>query len=329
MHTKMTSTVIVTSILLLLVSSFFSLKIGSFSFTASELLNGLFAKEPSNQALVLQDVRLPRMLMTILAGASLAVAGALVQSMTQNPLASPGVLGINAGASFFVVGSIVFIPSLTGISLVAAGFAGGVLAASLIFFMGAILQGGRMIVKIALVGVVIQSLFAAATQSIMIFNDESIHQILIWLTGTVAGSTWESVSVLTPVSIIGIGLSFLTMKALTVLSLGEDVARNLGQRVWLQKGIIIFLVVLLAGSSVAFTGPIGFIGLITPHIVRFLIGPSNPLFLPITALMGAALLMLADIGSRFISFPYETPVGIVTALIGAPYFIYLARTANR
>ncbi|WP_113928877.1 iron ABC transporter permease [Bacillus sp. P14.5] len=195
--------------------------------------------------------------------------------------------------------------------------------------MSAILQGGRLLVKIALVGVVIQSLFASATQSIMLFNDESIHQILVWLTGTVAGSTWEDLTVLTPVTIIGIGCSLLMVKVLSVLSLGEDIARGLGQRVRLQKLLVILIVVFLAGSSVAFTGPIGFVGLIVPHIVRFLIGPSHPLMLPVSALMGSALLVLADVGSRFISFPSETPVGIVTALIGAPYFIYLARTIKR
>ncbi|WP_165998415.1 iron chelate uptake ABC transporter family permease subunit [Bacillus sp. Cs-700] len=145
----------------------------------------------------------------------------------------------------------------------------------------------------------------------MLFNDASIHQILVWLTGTVAGSTWKDLSLLTPVTIFGIGCSLLTMKALSVLSLGDDVARGLGQRVWLQKATVIALVVLLAGLSVAFTGPIGFVGLIIPHIVRYLIGSNHALVLPVSALAGAALLVLADVGSRFISFPSETPVGIV------------------
>ncbi|MGD7045851.1 FecCD family ABC transporter permease [Jeotgalibacillus proteolyticus] len=322
-------TVFLSVVLLLLVSSYFSLKVGAFSFTAGELFRFITEGGASDQALVLRDVRIPRLFVTILVGANLAVAGALVQNLTQNPLASPSVLGINAGASLFVVGSIVFLPTITGLSLVIAGFAGGALAAALIFFMSAILQGGRMLVKIALVGVVLQSLFASATQSIMLFNDESIHQILVWLTGTVAGSTWEDLTVLTPVTIAGIGCSLLMVKVLSVLSLGEDIASGLGQRVRLQKSLVILIVVFLAGASVAFTGPIGFIGLIVPHIVRFLIGPSHPLMLVVTALMGSALLVLADVGSRFISFPSETPVGIVTALIGAPYFIYLARSTKR
>ncbi|MYL20583.1 iron chelate uptake ABC transporter family permease subunit [Halobacillus litoralis] len=318
-----------TSFLLLLVGAWFSLKIGAFSFTTEELVHFLREGGSTNEALVLYDVRLPRLIITVLVGANMAVAGALVQSLTQNPLASPSVLGINAGASFFVVAGILFVPSLTGLSLVGAGFLGGALAAGVIFLMSAVLQGGRMLVKIALVGVVIQSLFASGTQSLMLFNEESIHQILVWLTGTVAGSTWEDVKILLPLTALGLIAAVIMSKALSVMSLGEDVARGLGQRVRLQKFAVILLVVVLAGASVAFTGPIGFVGLIVPHIVRYLVGPSHALVLPAGALFGAALLVLADVGSRFISFPSETPVGIVTALIGAPYFIYLARKTQR
>lgn len=317
------------STVMLLVSSFYSLKIGAFTFSTAQMGQLLFENSSTNEAIIFQDVRLPRMLVTLLVGMNMAVAGALIQGMTQNPLASPGVLGINSGASLFVVASIVFFPGLTGLSLVLVGFLGGALAAGMIFFVGATLRGGRMLVKIALIGVVIQSLFAAATQTLLIFNDESIHQILVWLTGTTAGTVWADLYVLAPISLIGLIIACSKTKALAVLALGDEVARGLGQHVRFQKFVIVCLVVLLAGTSVAFTGPIGFIGLITPHLVRFFITPSHLAYLPLTAISGASLLMSADVVSRFISFPTETPVGIVTALIGAPYFIYLARTIER
>lgn len=317
------------NIILLAIGAYFSLKIGAFSYQFSEVWYHLTTDDSSNEAIIMQEVRLPRLLMTLLVGGNMAVAGAMIQALTRNPLASPSVLGINAGASFFVVAAIVFFPSLTGIALAGMGFAGGIVASSIIFLMTAVLQGGKMLIKIALIGVVIQSLFASATQTLLIFNEESINQILIWLTGTLAGSVWNNVYILATVSIFGFLLSLSHSRSLFVMSLGDETARSLGQRVQFQKFITITLAVLLAGCSVAFTGPIGFIGLIIPHIVRYLVGNSYYFILPVSALAGANLLLAADILSRFVSYPAETPVGIVTAFIGAPYFIYLARTMAR
>ncbi|MFT8321974.1 MAG: iron ABC transporter permease [Bacillus sp. (in: firmicutes)] len=311
--------------IILVAASYFSLKIGAYHFTVHSIIHYLFSPDQSELSIILHDIRLPRLLITILVGASLAVAGAMMQGMTRNPLASPSVLGVNAGASFVVVLMTVLFPAVTGYLLIGSGFLGGLISASLIFMMSFVFKGGSIEVKIALVGIAIQALFSSATQSLLLFNEDSINKILIWLAGMLAGTTWDDVRLLFPISVTALIASFLLANSLSILALGDDVAKGLGQRTILVKVLVTFLVVLLAGSTVATVGPIGFIGLIVPHLVRFLVGIDYRKILPLSALFGANLLLIADVLSRFISFPSETPVGIVTALIGTPYFIYLAR----
>ncbi|WP_445489044.1 FecCD family ABC transporter permease [Niallia sp. 03133] len=328
MHSLKNNLVTVTLIglILFVLASYFSIKIGAYHFTILSTMDYLFSPNQSELSIILHDIRLPRLVITILAGANLAVAGAMMQGITRNPLASPSVLGINAGASFVIVLMTVLFPSVTGYWLIGSGFLGGLAAASLIFLMSFVFKGGAIEVKIALVGIAIQALFSSGTQSLLLFNEDSINKILVWLAGMLAGTTWDDVRLLLPISISALIASLLLAKSLSVLVLGDDVAKGLGQRIILIKGIVIILVVLLAGSTVATVGPIGFVGLIVPHLVRFLIGTDYRKILPLSALFGANLLLIADVLSRFIAFPSETPVGIVTALIGTPYFIYLART---
>ncbi|MGP7816941.1 FecCD family ABC transporter permease [Niallia sp. 01092] len=312
-------------LIILVIASYFSLKLGAYSYTIHSIFDHLFSPDESELSIILHDIRLPRLLITILVGANLSVAGAMMQGITRNPLASPSVLGINAGASFVIVLMTVLFPAVTGYALIGSGFLGGLVAASLIFMMSFIFKGGAIEVKIALVGIAIQALFSSGTQSLLLFNEDSINNILIWLAGMIAGTTWADVQLLFPISFIALLSSFLLASSLSLLVLGDDVAKGLGQRIILIKVLVIILVVLLAGSTVATVGPIGFIGLIVPHVVRFLVGVDYRKILPLSALFGANLLLIADVLSRFISFPSETPVGIVTALIGTPYFIYLAR----
>ncbi|ALC81369.1 MULTISPECIES: FecCD family ABC transporter permease [Bacillus] len=304
---------------------YLSLKIGAFSYSFSSIIHFLFSGETSKESIVFNDVRLPRAVITAVIGANLAVAGALMQILTKNPLASPSVFGINAGASFTVVSFIVFIPGIMGWPLLLAAFLGGFIAAALIFLISSILKGGNLEVKVALTGVAIQALLSSCTQGLLLFNEDSAQNILVWLAGTVAGTKWEDVFLILPVSLIALIVSFCLAGPLSVLALGDDVARGLGQRIFILKAAAGFLVVVLAGASVAAVGPIGFVGLITPHVVRYIAGTDYRVILPLSALFGGALLLAADVMSRFIAFPYETPVGIVTALIGAPYFIYLAK----
>ncbi|CAM3553598.1 MULTISPECIES: FecCD family ABC transporter permease [Saccharibacillus] len=283
----------------------------------------------TREHVILDVLRAPRMLAVLLIGASLGTAGCIMQAITRNPLASPGVFGINAGASFIIVFCTIVVPGAGGLALAGAGFVGALLTVGLVLLMGAAVRGGQADVRMALVGIVIQALLSSFTQGLLIFNEESAAKLLFWLAGSAAGIQREEVAILLPVVLAGLFAAMFLGRSLSLIGLGEEMARGLGQRIWIVRTVGTLIVVLLAGVSVSIAGPIGFVGLIVPHICRYLIGTDYRLLLPFSALVGAVLLTAADVGSRFIDFPAETPVGLVTALIGAPYFIALARRSRR
>ncbi len=285
--------------------------------------------EQIREHVLLHMLRMPRMLAVCVIGANLGMAGCIMQALTRNPLASPSVFGINAGASFMIVLCTVAVPGLGGLALAGAGFVGGLLTVGLILLMSAAIRGGRADVRLALIGIVIQALLSSFTQGLLVFNEESASKLLFWLAGSAAGIKGEEAGLLLLVSLPGLFAALFLGRSLSLISLGEETAKGLGQRIWLVRSVGIFLVVLLAGVSVAVAGPIGFVGLIVPHMARYLIGTDHRLLLPFSALVGAVLLTAADVGSRFVDFPAETPVGLVTALIGAPYFVWLARRKSR
>ncbi|MCM3785837.1 iron ABC transporter permease [Neobacillus mesonae] len=307
-----------------------SLMIGPAFFALEVVGDYLFHySEHDKNHLILHMLRMPRALAVLTVGASLAVAGCIMQAITRNPLASPGVFGVNSGASFMVILCMVLFPNLGGWLLAGFSFAGGLLAVLMVLLMSALIKGGRAEVRMALIGIMIQAVLSSFTQGLLIFNEESAGKMIFWLAGSVIGVQWEELGLLIPVSIICLLIAFTLSRSLSLLSLGEEVAQGLGQRIWLLRISGSAVVIMLAGVSVAVCGPIGFVGLIVPHIARFLVGNDYRLVLPFSALLGGCLLTLADIASRFISFPAETPVGIVTALIGAPYFVYLAKRQDR
>ncbi|WP_411343835.1 FecCD family ABC transporter permease [Paenibacillus sp. WLX1005] len=315
---------------LLFIFALLSLMIGpawiGWSSIAGYVLNN---SETIKDHVVLHILRVPRMLTVLLIGAALGVAGCIMQALTRNPLASPSVFGIHAGASFVIVLCTIHFPAINGLGLSAAGFAGGLLTVLLIVGMSAAIRGGRADIRMALIGVVIQALLSSFTQGLLIFNEESASRLLFWLAGSAAGVQWDEVYVLSICCGIGLLAAMFLGRSLSLISLGEEMARGLGQRIWTVRLIGTLIVVLLAGSAVAVVGPIGFVGLIVPHIARYLLGTDYRRLLPLSALLGAILLTMADVCSRFVNFPAETPVGIVTALIGAPYFVYLARRQSR
>lgn len=316
-------------IVILLVLLLISIKIGAYNVSISTIFSSILSFDGSKEHLIIKNVRMPRTIVTMLVGANLAVAGALMQAILRNPLASPGVFGINAGAAVVVVFcSIIFI-NVSGSTLVLASFLGGVLAAALVYFISHSVKGGKVEVKMALTGVVIQILLSSVTKMLIIFSDGKTESVLFWLAGSVAGAEWSDVRILLPWSISALAISCYIGRYVSVLSLGEEIAQGLGQRVALLRGVVALLIIILAGVSVAIVGPIGFVGLIVPHIVRYLVGVDYRVVIPVTAISGSIMLVIADIISRFVQFPFETPVGVVMALIGAPYFIYLARSRRR
>ncbi|MEC1261661.1 iron ABC transporter permease [Bacillus swezeyi] len=313
-------------LVLFIVSLMLSISIGSSNIAFSDIWAAVFSYDGSKLHSIIQSIRIPRALEAALIGANLGAAGALMQAVTRNPLASPSVFGINAGASAAVVFLLVMFPAAVSLQLtMGAAFAGGSAAALIVYMIASVLSEHHRDISFALIGVVIQAILASVTQMLLIFNEESTETILFWLSGSLAGSSWDKLDFLIPVSAAGLVTAFALGKAASVLSLGDDISQSLGQKVWISRIFIAITVVALAGASVAAAGPIGFIGLMVPHMIRYIMGADYRTVIPYSAMLGAVLLLLADIASRFVYFPYQTPVGVVTAVLGTPFFIYLAR----
>lgn len=279
----------------------------------------------SSQHIVIQTLRLPRAVLAVLVGACLAVSGALMQAMTRNPMASPGILGINAGASLSVVlaMTVFSVYSLQGFMWFA--FLGALLSAAAVYTLGSMGRDGLTPLKLTMAGVVLSALFSSLTTGALILDENRLENVLFWLAGSVEGRKIDVVMPVLPFVCIGLGLSLAMGGKINAMLVGEEVAKGLGQKTWLVKTFALLAVVLMAGSAVSMAGPIGFIGLIVPHIVRALVGIDYRWVIPYCALFGAILLLSADIAARFILFPREVPVGVAMAVVGAPFFIYLAR----
>jgi iron complex transport system permease protein len=314
---------VVISLVVLFLGIAVSLYIGSKNISVQAAIKSIFIEDGSKDNLIIRTIRLPRVVMSIFIGANLAVAGVLMQGITRNPLASPQVFGINSGASFLVVAATVILSNITNYSLVYFAFAGAALSGGLVYFLGSV--GGMTPVKLALAGMTIHFLLSSFTQGMILINENSLDKIMHWMAGSVSGGNWDSVLVLLPWTVIGLSVAFLLASSMTILDLGEEIAKGLGQRTEIIRMIAGIVVIMLAGASVAVAGPIGLIGLIVPHIVKHFVGTDYRLRIPFCILFGAILLVYADIVSRFIAYPFESPVGIVTAAIGGPFFLYLAQ----
>lgn len=279
----------------------------------------------SNEHIVVQSIRLPRALIAASVGACLAIAGVLAQSLTRNPLASPGILGINAGAGFAVVTGVVMF-HVTGLQTFAwLAFLGAGLAAVTVYAIGSFGREGLTPMKLTLAGAAMAALFASGTQGLLVMNEAALEQVLFWLAGSVAGRKLDMLTAVAPYMAAGILLALFIASKLNVLMMGEDVARGLGLKTGLVKMAAGLSVVILAGSAVAIAGPIGFIGIVIPHIARKIIGVDHRWLIPFSGLLGGILLIAADIGARYALMPQEVPVGVMTAIIGTPFFIYIAR----
>jgi iron complex transport system permease protein len=299
--------------------------VAAVSFGVSELpvwraLSLLVSPDGSPDSALVWDVRLPRALLAVMIGANLAVAGVLIQTLTRNPLASPQTFGINAGASLVIVLCLIALPELRGAGTVWPAFVG---AAAVGLAMWALSVSGAMNdMKLALAGISIQLVLAALVQAILIANNAA-QDIVYWLAGSINGAQWEKVWIILPFTLIGGGIAFLAGRHFGVLALDETTGLSLGQNARRVGGLAAFLIVVLAGSAVAVSGPIGFIGLLVPHIIRRLVGGDQLTLIALSAIAGPLLLNAADLLGRVAAYPQEMPVGIVTALIGAPAFLLI------
>lgn len=279
----------------------------------------------TNEHIIIESVRLPRALIAAAVGASLAMAGVLMQTLTKNPLASPGIFGVNAGAGFAVVVavSLFSVGSLQAYTWIA--FLGAAVAAISVYVIGSTGREGLTPMKLTLAGAAIAAMFSSFTQGLLVLNEAALEQVLFWLAGSVQGRKLETLAEVFPYLITGWVAAIILSTKMNVLSMGEDVAKGLGLNTGLVKLGAGVIVIFLSGGAVAIAGPIGFIGIVVPHVARAVVGIDHRWVIPYAGLFGGMLLLVADIAARYIIMPQEVPVGVMTALIGTPFFIYIAR----
>ncbi|WP_329003052.1 iron ABC transporter permease [Kribbella sp. NBC_00709] len=309
---------------LLVAGAAWSLSIGSQHIDLSTLPRAIFHARTTDE-LIVHSIRLPRVVLALCVGAGLAVAGALMQGVAANPLAAPEIMGVNAGAVLVVVLAVTVVPGLAGAPTILLAFGGAAAAGVTVMMLAGSGRGRVSPVRLALAGVTASTLLISLTQVLIIFDENSTDSVMFWLVGGVNNATWRDIGNLLPWLVIGLVGSFAMARPLNLLALGEDMARGLGQNVERTRLIGSALVVVLCGAAVSVAGPVAFIGLIVPHITRRLVGSSYVVLLPLCAIGGGVLVLYADIVSRYVKPPFEVPAGVVTALIGAPIFVYLAR----
>ncbi|MBD2308670.1 iron ABC transporter permease [Chroococcidiopsis sp. FACHB-1243] len=284
-------------------------------------LLGLDTGNPDHN-FVINVLRLPRTLVAFMVGVAFAISGTLFQSLTRNPLADPSIIGINAGASFAAVTVIVLFPAAPIYTLPLSAFAGALLMAVLIYSLA--WNNGSSPILLILIGVGLSAIAGAFTSLLITFGQISdVSNALVWLAGSVYGRTWEQVFSFLPWLIIFVPLALTNSRHLNALNLGDDIAKDLGSRVEWQRGMLVLVGVALAGAGVATAGTIGFVGPIATHLGRQLIGANHQGLIPTAALLGGAIVILADLLGRTLFAPLELPCGVVTAVVGAPYFLYL------
>lgn len=321
--------IIVGGLVVLALTFILSIAVGAVDIHFKTVIEAIFHFNPDlTQHQIIQELRLPRSTAAVLVGAALAVSGAIMQGMTRNPLADPGILGINAGAGFMLAICFAFFPELSFNYIILFSFAGAALSTALVYTLGSIGKGGMSPVRLAIVGAAISALLIALSEGVALYFNIA-QDIAFWTAGGIAGTNWSQVQILFPWIVVGLIGALLLSRYITVLSLGEDVARGLGQRTGMIKLLGSLIVLILAGASVSVVGAVGFVGLIIPHIVRSLVGVDYRWIIPCSAIFGGLLMVLADIGSRMINPPYETPIGALIALIGVPFFLYLARKGGK
>ncbi len=316
---------LIVGIILFFLSIGASILLGYTDTTLKMAINSYTNFNGSNEHIIIQNVRVPRAFIAAAVGASLAIAGAIMQALTKNPLASPGIFGVNAGAGFFVVITITFFSTSSLNHLMWSAFLGAAVAAVTVYFLGSLGREGLTPMKLTLAGAAMAAFFASFTQGLLVVNEKALEEVLFWLAGSVQGRSLDILfSVLPYLSIAWVG-SILIANQINVLSMGEDVAKGLGQRTILIKIAAALVVVILAGGAVAIAGPIGFIGVVVPHLARSIVGIDHRWVIPFCGILGGILLMVADVAARYVIMPEEIPVGVMTAIIGTPFFIYIAR----
>jgi len=311
---------------LLIVLSLTAINVGSAGYSVKQILTALFSSEKSTVKTVVVNLRLPRLILALLIGASLSSSGAILQSVMRNPLADPGTIGVSAGAGTAATTILLLFPQLTG-SVPLFSFGGAALACFLIYTMA--WKGGVDPTRIILSGVAINSVLGAYNALLQMLHSDSLEGVLAFMNGSLSGRSWAQVKVLLIYAGIGLLLSFLCIKSANTLQLGDEMAKSLGVNVSVTRVLLSAVSAFLAAATVSVAGMIGFVGLVVPHISRILVGSDYKQMLPTSMLMGAVVLLAADTLGRTVVPGMEIPVGIVMSVIGGPFFLYLLRKRGK
>ena len=306
-----------------------SLAVGSRAIAPSVVLDAVFAPVAGDtDHVVVRDLRVPRTVVGLLAGLALGLAGSIMQGVTRNPLADPGLLGVNAGASLSVVVGITFFGATQPEAFVWFAFAGAAAATAAVYAIGASGRGGATPIKLALSGAALTAAITSLITLLLVTNLDTLQIYRFWAVGSLVGRDLGTAGVVLPFLLVGAVLAFVTSRSLNVLSLGDDVARGLGQSLVRARVTSALAIVLLCGSATALAGPLVFVGLVVPHIARRLVGSDYRWILAYSLLLGPMLLVCADIVGRLVAPPGELEAGLVVAFLGAPVLIAFARTST-
>jgi len=317
-------TVLVIFFVLLGLCIFASLALGSRMVGLNEVMDGLFHPDVNSYEANVVRKRISRTVFSLLCGAALGVSGALMQAVTRNPIADPSILGVNTGASLFVVCGIAFLNISSANQYIWLALAGAAITALFVFGIGSMGRSGATPIKLVLAGAATSAALSSLVIAIMIPRSHVMDQFRFWQVGSVGSANWSVITTFTPFLIIGILIAIISAPALNALALGDDVATGLGVKTGILRLIAALGAVLLCGSATALAGPIGFVGLLSTHVMRLILGPDLRFVIPMSAISGAIILTVSDVSGRLIGSPGELEVGVVTAFIGAPILILLA-----
>lgn len=320
---RLTGLLICLAVLLLAVLA--SIAVGSRDIPLPTVIDALFAYDDSNDHAIVQSLRLPRTLLGLLIGAALGISGALIQALTRNPLADPGILGVNAGASFFVLIAVGYLGMTSLQSYIWFAFLGAIVTTVMVYAVGSSGRNGATPVTLTLAGVAIGAILGGVSTALTLLNPTAFDRMRYWAAGALSGGSYEAVTTVAPFIGLGLLLAAIMARPLNAVALGDDLAKSLGANIVRARTVVVIAVTLLAGGATAAAGPIGFVGLMVPHVARWIVGPDQRWIMAYTVVLAPVLLLVSDIIGRVVMRPGEIQVAIVTAFIGAPVLILLAR----